>query len=61
MNTSFNVNKEPIVETPEDAIKMFLSTNIDLLVLENFVITKERVYGQFRFDASEEISKYVQN
>lgn len=40
LNTSFNDNGEPIVESPEDAIKTFLNTNIDMLVLENFIVMK---------------------
>lgn len=40
LNTSFNDNGEPIVETPQDAINTFLSTEIDILVLENFLIYK---------------------
>jgi carbamoyltransferase len=40
LNTSFNVRGEPIVCTPEDAIRCFLSTNIDLLALEDYVVTK---------------------
>lgn len=40
LNTSFNDNGEPIVETPQDAINTFLSTEIDVLVLENFLIYK---------------------
>lgn len=40
LNTSFNVKGEPIVCTPEDAIKCFLSTEIDYLVLGNYLIKK---------------------
>jgi carbamoyltransferase len=40
VNTSFNVRGEPIVCTPEDAYRCFLSTDMDVLVLEDFVITK---------------------
>lgn len=40
LNTSFNDNGEPIVESPEDAINTFLSTQIDVLILENFIIYK---------------------
>ena len=40
INTSFNVRGEPIVNNPEDAIKCFFGTNLDLLVLENYVIDK---------------------
>ena len=40
LNTSFNVKGEPIVCTPEDAIKCFLHTEIDYLVLGNYLIKK---------------------
>ena len=41
INTSFNVRGEPIVNTPEDAFRCFMHTNMDVLVLENFVILKQ--------------------
>lgn len=40
LNTSFNVKGEPIVCTPNDAIKCFLNTEIDYLIINNFVIKK---------------------
>jgi carbamoyltransferase len=40
LNTSFNVAGEPIVETPEDAIRCFLCTEIDYLVLEDVIVRK---------------------
>jgi carbamoyltransferase len=40
VNTSFNVRGEPIVCTPEDAYRCFMRTNIDVLVLETFVLEK---------------------
>ena len=40
VNTSFNIKDEPIVCTPEDAINCFLNTNIDALIIENFLIIK---------------------
>ena len=40
INTSFNVRGEPIVCTPEDAYRCFMRSNIDVLVLENFVLEK---------------------
>lgn len=40
LNTSFNVAGEPIVETPEDAIKCFLGTDIDALLIEDFLLIK---------------------
>jgi len=41
INTSFNVRGEPIVCTPEDAFKCFMRTNIDYLVLGNYLLSKE--------------------
>lgn len=40
LNTSFNDNGEPIVESPEDAIKSFLLMDIDCLVIGNYIIHK---------------------
>ena len=40
VNTSFNVRGEPIVCTPEDAYRCFMRTNMDLLVLENFILER---------------------
>ncbi len=40
LNTSFNEN-EPIVNSPEDALECYLRTNMDMLVLENCVITRK--------------------
>jgi carbamoyltransferase len=42
INTSFNVRGEPIVGSPQDAYRCFMATNIDVLVLENLVLVKER-------------------
>jgi carbamoyltransferase len=41
INTSFNVRGEPIVCTPEDAYKCFMRTNMDYLVLSNYLIAKK--------------------
>jgi len=40
VNTSFNVRGEPIVCTPEDAYRCFMRTNMDVLVLESFILEK---------------------
>jgi len=40
VNTSFNVRGEPIVCTPEQAYTCFMRTEMDILVLEDFVIDK---------------------
>jgi len=41
VNTSFNVRGEPIVCTPEDAYRCFMRTEMDYLVVENFLLAKE--------------------
>tara|TARA_R100000008_G_scaffold86751_2_gene81347 strand:+ start:3605 stop:5395 length:1791 start_codon:yes stop_codon:yes gene_type:complete len=41
VNTSFNIRGEPIVCTPLDAFKCFMGTNIDFLVIGNFIIDKK--------------------
>lgn len=40
LNTSFNIRGEPIVETPDDAIRCFLGTGIDELYISDFYIQK---------------------
>ena len=40
VNTSFNVRGEPIVCSPEDAYRCFMRTEMDYLVLENFLLSK---------------------
>jgi len=40
LNTSFNVRGEPIVNSPYDAIRTFYSTGLNVLVLGDFIITK---------------------
>ena len=41
VNTSFNVRGEPIVCTPEDAYRCFMRTEMDYLVLENYILAKK--------------------
>jgi hypothetical protein len=50
INTSFNQHDEPIVENPEDAIKMFLVTDIDYLVIWDYLVSKEKKYLEYSFD-----------
>ena len=42
VNTSFNVRGEPIVCTPADSYRCFMRTEMDYLVLETFVLSKDR-------------------
>ena len=45
INTSFNVRGEPIVCTPEDAYKCFMRTDIDFLVMGNYLLDKSDQKG----------------
>jgi len=42
VNTSFNVRGEPIVCSVEDAFNCFMGTNLDILVVEDFVLLKDQ-------------------
>ena len=42
MNTSFNVRGEPIVCSPTDAFKCFMSTEMDVLAIGNYVLFKDQ-------------------
>jgi carbamoyltransferase len=50
INTSFNIRGEPIVCTPEDAYRCFMGCNMDTLVLEHFVLHKEKQPAANRTD-----------
>jgi len=41
INTSFNVRGEPIVCTPQNAVDCFLGTDIDNLVIDQFLVSKK--------------------
>jgi carbamoyltransferase len=42
VNTSFNIRGEPIVCTVKDAFRCFMGTQLDVLVIENFYLEKEK-------------------
>lgn len=50
INTSFNVRGEPIVCSPRDAFNCFMNTNIDCLVMGNFVLEKDKQPADVEFD-----------
>ena len=54
INTSFNIRGEPIVCRPEEAYRCFMFTDMDALVLENFICLKE---DQPPMEGSEEYKK----
>ena len=41
LNTSFNDNGQPIVETPKDAVKTFKNIDLDYLVIGNYLVVKQ--------------------
>ncbi|MFA6301453.1 MAG: carbamoyltransferase [Candidatus Paceibacterota bacterium] len=50
VNTSFNVRGEPIVSTPEDAFRCFMGTEIEMLVVGNCILQKEKQDKQLAKD-----------
>jgi carbamoyltransferase len=59
INTSFNVRGEPIVNSPEDAYRCFMFTNMDVLVLENCVLLKEDQPDAREIDASAYLAEFA--
>jgi carbamoyltransferase len=57
INTSFNIRGEPIVCTPQDAYRCFMGCDMDLLVLEDFILCKEEQPQLSR----EEKERYVES
>ncbi len=43
LNTSFNIQGQPIVRTPEDAIECFLKNNMDMLAIGDYVVWKREI------------------
>jgi carbamoyltransferase len=50
VNTSFNVRGEPIVCTPTDAFRCFMGTELDLLVVGNAVLRKEKQHTALKLN-----------
>lgn len=59
VNTSFNVRGEPIVCTPQDALYCFFASNIDILVLECFILEKRT--QSVKMDLTEWKKKIIQD
>jgi len=58
INTSFNIRGEPIVCSPENAFHCFQSTNMDVLVLEDFVLYKNEQPRMKQIDIDEYLAKF---
>jgi carbamoyltransferase len=52
VNTSFNVRGEPIVNTPEDAFRCFMGSDIEVLVVENCYLRKDEQDPSLKLDYS---------
>jgi carbamoyltransferase len=59
VNTSFNVRGEPIVCTPQDAYRCFMATNIDVLVLEDLVLTKGEQPNATDYPVDEHLAQFA--
>ncbi len=59
INTSFNVRGEPIVNTPHDAYRCFMFTNMDVLVLENFILRKQDQPNAQEIDAEAYLAEFA--
>ncbi len=53
INTSFNVRGEPIVRTPQEALRCFMRTEMDCLVMGSFIIDKKNL-GAYRAELLDE-------
>ncbi len=58
INTSFNVRGEPIVCSPEHAYRCFMNTNMDVLVLEDFILYKEDQPAAKKHEVDEYLAQF---
>ena len=58
INTSFNVRGEPIVCSPGDAWNCFMATNMDVLVIDDYVMLKKDQPNAVEHDPTEYLSKF---
>ena len=56
INTSFNIRGEPIVCSPQDAFKCFMGTNLDVLVIENYILEKSKQNKKLMKDYKKDFS-----
>ncbi len=58
VNTSFNVRGEPIVCTPRDGFRCFMATNMDALVMEDFLLLKTEQPEGLEIDSESHRSQF---
>ena len=56
INTSFNMHEEPIVECPNDAVDAFKRGNLDMLVMDNFVLENKNCEDTINRVSAEELN-----
>ena len=57
INTSFNLHEEPIVNSPNDAIRAYLQGNLDCLVLNNILIENKNQKLFIKIDSLRELAQ----
>jgi carbamoyltransferase len=58
INTSFNVRGEPIVMSPEHAYRCFMATNIDVLVIDRFLLRREDQPQHAKVDSDAHLKQF---
>lgn len=58
INTSFNVRGEPIVCSPADAYRCFMATNMDMLVIDDFVLRKTQQPDPQPHEVDEHLARF---
>ena len=59
INTSFNVRGEPIVNSPQEAYRCFMNTNMDVLVMESFILIKEEQPNAKEIDVEDYLKEFA--
>jgi carbamoyltransferase len=58
INTSFNIRGEPIVNTPSDAYRCFMASDMDVLVVENCLLRKTEQPEQDKAEREKYIASF---
>jgi carbamoyltransferase len=61
LNTSFNRRGMPIVETPEQAIQFFLNCELDVLVLDHYIVRKTKTGSRDNHDQINVTDKFIES
>jgi len=59
INTSFNVRGEPLVNSPQEAYRCFMNTNMDALVMESFILIKKEQPNAREIDAEAYLKEFA--